>query len=265
MGIYIILGLAELYKATCDVTDIELAIHTALSVKERLLSSSNQHIGAVVPALEPGTRRLGDWLHFLHALTALLNAYDSEETSYLARYCVRIICERHWQPEEHMLVELLTDKFKPYPIGNNEVTGVYSWHAIQACWLVMEEALRVGHRQTYLQGVNMGISTLDRYFIEGKGLACHNSAYNRSSNPAGNRALYPWGALDDMLVYCLMVLEHQHLANVIDYYNKCFAVHQTKPEDTSGVLHTPRRFFYTIAILERMIQRGYRVSGIFQT
>ena len=75
---------------------------------------------------------------------------------------------------------------------------------------------------------------------------------------------YTWGALDDVLVYCLLTIEHTHDPVVINYYNNCFKVYSAKPEKivTNGLLHTPRQFFYSIDILERIISRGGKVSGL---
>ena len=74
-----------------------------------------------------------------------------------------------------------------------------------------------------------------------------------------------WGALDDVLVFCLLTIEHSHDPTVINYYNDCFKLYSSKPEKivTNGLLHTPRQFFYSIEILERIIARQGKVSGVF--
>lgn len=261
--IYMVLALTELYKATKDEKNIELAINTAKSVMARLLSPSNLHIKAHTEALEPGAHRLGDWQHFLSALTPLLKVKRDPAVEFIARYCVRVICQDHWQPKDGVLLELLDDKLRPYTFdavnwGDFKARAVHGWHSIQACWMVMDEALRVKHYPTFRQGVQMGLSTLEHSYIDGKGIP----AYNPQAKPQPTDTFFPWSALDDMLVYCMMVLEHSHEPSVINYYNKCFELHNSKPESigTSGLLHTPRRFFYTIDILERMISRGGNVS-----
>jgi len=267
--IYMMLGLTELYLATKDDRYLNLAINTAFAVKDCLLNPAYQHVGAAVPALEPGTRRLGDWTHFLHSLTALLKVCDNKAIEYIARYCVRTICERHWQPKERMLLELLDDKFRCYYLDQhyNELDRprmIYGWHAIQASWMVMEEAKRVNHYPAYRLGIEMGVATMEDSYTPGEGMVAYDVAYNPSTSVDG-AAYYPWGALDDILVYCLMVLEQSHEAFAIDYYNSSFRLYNSKPNaiGTAGLLHTPRRFFYSIAILERIIERGGKVSGFF--
>ena len=263
--IYALQGLTELYKATKDEKDIDMAIGTAKSVMERLLSPSNLHIGAHADSLEPGTRRLPCWQHFLGALTPLLKVRRDPAIEKIARYCVRVICQDHWRPEYGVLLEMLDGQFKPYisdasSWGEFGLRGISGWHSIQACWMVMNEALRVMHQPTYRQGFEMGIAVLEKSYIEGKGIP----EYNPEVKPDPN-TIYPWGALDEMLVYCLTALEHSHDPVVINYYNKCFKLHNSQPEKvvTTGLLHTPRRFFYSIEILERMINRGGKVSGVF--
>jgi len=263
--IYMLQGLTELYKATKDEKDIELAINTAHSVMERLLSPSYLHVGAHVESLEPGTRRLGSWQHFLGALTPLLKVRPDPAVEKIARYCVRAICEYHWQPKDRVMLEVLDDHFRPYTFdspnwGDFKPRAISGWHSIQACWMVMQEALRVMHYPTYRQGLEMGIAVLEKSYIEGNGIP----GYNLEVKP-DPMVIYPWGALDEMLVYCVLALEHNHDPVIINYYNKCFELHNSKAENvvTTGLLHTPRRFFYSIEILDRIISRGGKVSGVF--
>lgn len=270
--IYIVQGFAELYQATKNEQDLDIAIKTARSVMERLVSSSYQHVDAHTKALEPGTRRLPSWQHFMGALIPLLKLKRDPAIEMIARYCVRVICEDHWQPEHGVLLEILDDRFQPYTFdapnwGDIRPRGISGWHSIQACWMVMEEALRVNHLPTYHKGLEMGISTLKRTYIDGMGIPSGIEGLSLEypgAELSTEGKIFPWGALDDVLLFCLSVLEHTHDPMVLSYYNKCFALHNSKPENTviSGLLHTPRRFFYTIGILERMIGRGGKVSGI---
>lgn len=269
--IYMVLGLSELYKATKEEHHLELAINTAKSVMARLLSPTYQHIKAHAEALEPGTRRLPSWQHFLYSLTTLLKVRRDPAVEYIARYCVRVICEDHWRPEYGVLLEMLDDQFRPYKFdasnwGDFKPMGVSGWHSIQACWMVMDEALRVQHYPTYRQGVEMGISTLDKCYLTGKGIPINETGITLNHPKAGlnKDGKFPWGTLDDVLMYCMIVLEHSHDPLVIKYYNDCFSLHNSKPENivTNGLLHTPRRFFHTIEILERMISRDGKVSGL---
>lgn len=271
--IYMMQGLAELYRATNDPRDIDLAIKTAISVKDRLLSPTYQHVEAHTESLEPGTRRLPSWQHFLAGLTIVLNVKRDPVVEKIARYCVRVICEHHWRPEHGVLLEMLDDHYRPYNFdaanwGNFHPQGVSGWHSIQACWMVMNDALRVAHYPTYRKGLEMGISTLEKTYIMGKGMPSDMAHGGLSLTHPGGRlnedGNFVWGALDDVLVFCLMAIEHSHDPLIIDYYNDCFKVYWSKPEKivTNGLLHTPRQFFYSIEILQRIIGRQGKVSGL---
>jgi len=272
--IYMMQGLAELYIATKDQRDLELAIKTAISVKDRLLSPTYQHVQAHTDSLEPGTRRLPSWQHFLAGLTILLKVNRDPIVEKIARYCVRVICEHHWRPEHGVLLELLDDNFRPYTFDSNNwgsfhPRGVSGWHSIQACWMVMNDSLRVSHYPTYRRGVEMGISTLEKTYIMGRGMPSDMDygglSLTQPTAKLNENGNFVWGALDDVLVYCLMAIEHNHDPVLINYYNDCFKVYSSKPEKivTNGLLHTPRQFFYSIEILERMIARGGKVSEVF--
>lgn len=271
--IYMMQGLAELYRATNDPRDIDLAIKTAISVKDRLLSPTYQHVEAHTESLEPGTRRLPSWQHFLAGLTIVLNVKRDPVVEKIARYCVRVICEHHWRPEQGVLLEMLDDHYRPYTFdaanwGNFHPQGVSGWHSIQACWMVMNDALRVAHYPTYRKGLEMGISTLEKTYIMGKGMPSDMAHGGLSLTHPGGRlnedGNFVWGALDDVLVFCLMAIEHSHDPLIIDYYNDCFKVYWSKPDKivTNGLLHTPRQFFYSIEILQRIIGRQGKVSGL---
>ncbi|MBM3402712.1 MAG: hypothetical protein FJY21_10470 [Bacteroidetes bacterium] len=271
--IYMMQGLAELYRASNDPKDLDLAIKTAISIKDRLLSPSYQHVEAHTESLEPGTRRLPSWQHFLAGLTILLTIKRDPVVEKIARYCVRVICEHHWRPEHGVLLELLDDQFRPYSFDANNwgkfyPQGVSGWHSIQACWMVMNDALRVGHFPTYRKGLEMGISTLKKTYMMGKGMPSDmNNGGLSLSHPGGQlneNGNIVWGALDDVLVFCLIAIEHGRDSQIIDYYNDCFKIYWSQPEKIviNGLLHTPRQFFYSIEILERIIGRGAKVSGI---
>ena len=262
--IYMILGLTELYIATKDEGDLSLAIQTAHSVMDRLVSPSYQQIGAHGSALEPGTHKVGDWIHLLSALTPLLKLQRDPAIEKYARFCVRNICERHWKPEHGLLFELLDDQFQPFTFdalnwGEPNLRHFNGWHCIQASWMIMDEALRVKHYPTFRLGIDMGFSTLDKLYVDGKGIITHgNPGY-----PEGG--FKPWGALDEVLVFCLMVLEHSHDTAALKYYNKCFGLYNSKPENFQPecLLHVPRRFFFTINILNRIIENKGRISGFW--
>jgi mannose/cellobiose epimerase-like protein (N-acyl-D-glucosamine 2-epimerase family) len=261
--IYMMQGLAELYRATKEEKDIILSINTAHAVMERLVSPFYMGIGAHGPGNEPGTRRLGSWQHFLGALTPLLRIYNDFSIEKIASYCVRMICDYHWLPEYSVLIEYLDSNYKPFSERSGNSRSVSGWHSIQASWMVMDEAIRINDYLTYRQGIEMGVSTLEKCYMHGKGIV---TIKNPEDRVTADHDFDPWNSLDDILLFCLMVLEHSYMPDIIDYYNKCFHFYNSKPENITHkcLMHTPRRFFYSIDILNRMIKNGGVVSNIFE-
>jgi len=263
--IYMIMGLTELYKATKNVEDLNIAIQTVYSVIKRLLSPTYQHVNAHGSALEPGTHRLGCLVHLLSVLTPLLRLHQDSTIEMIARYCVRILIERHWLPKHGLFVELLDDQFNQFsfdPInwGGPNLRHFNGWHGIQASFMIMDEALRVNYPPVFRQGMEMGFSTLKKLFIEGKGIsAIDNPGYSPGS-------FKPWNALDDVFVFCLMILEHAHHPLAIQYYNKCFDLYYSNFENYTPkcLLHHPRRFFVSINILNRILKNDGQVTGFLR-
>jgi len=265
--IYMVLGLTEFYKATKDDKDLELAIETSHSVMNRLLSPVYQHIDAHGPTLEPGTRRLPSWQHFLNSLTALLKVKRDPAIEKIARYCVRAICEKHWQPKDGVLLEVLDDHFHPYVFdspkwGEGENRNISAWHSIQACWTTMDEAVRVKDYPTFRRGLEMGYVTLAKCYLEKKGLV---PLENPGAKPDLDKPIHPPRALTDALVFCLMSLEHMHDPKAISYYNEIFSLYNSKPDELAAqdLLHTPRLSFRSIEILTRMIANQGKASDAF--
>ncbi len=260
--IYMMQGLAELFRATKDEKDINLAIRTAYTVKDRLVSPSYQGIDAHGPAHEPGTRRLGSWQHFLYALTSLLRIKNDLSIEKIASFCVRMICDYHWLPEHRVIIELLDSQYKPFSERSRISRSVSGWHAIQASWMVMDEALRIKDYPTYRQGIEMGFSTLEKCYVHGKGIT---SIRNPEDRAKPEYQFNPWNSLDDVLIFCLMILENNHHPIALEYYNKCFDLYNSKPENITHkcLLHTPRRYFYSIDILNRMIENKGKISDFW--
>ena len=262
---YMIQGLAEYYRAASNQEDLDLAVATAYGVMERIVSPSYQHLYSHGPSHEPGTKRLGTWQHFLGALTPLLRCTDEPGVANIARMCVRNIQERHWHPELGVAFEHLDDRFEPFkadPLQRHRV--VSGWHSIQGAWMSMDEGLRLGHRKMFLDGLEMGRTTLEKCWVDGRqfsGLMDLESPEARPREPGSIKGITS-GALDDVLVFCLIAIEHTHEAWAVKWYDKAFTAGYKYPENWKRrcLLHHPRRLLFSIEILGRMIERGGRVS-----
>ena len=267
--IYMVLGLAEYYRAAGGAENLDLAVETAYGVMERVVSPAYQHLAGHGSSHEPGTKRLGTWQHFLNSLTPLLVLRNDEGVANIARMCVRNIMERHWRPEYGVMLEHLDDRFEPFradPQQNHRL--VSGWHSIQAAWMSMDEALRRGHRPMFREALEMGRQTMEKCWVEGKrfsGLVDRSSPEQAPVEPPKLAGIAS-GALDDALVFCLMAIEHTDEAWAYNWYDKVFAAGYRYPEHWRRrcLLHHPRRLFLSIQILDRIIARGGRPSDFLR-
>jgi len=266
---YIAMGLGEFYEATGDEKMKQLAIDSVHGVNERIVDPDYQHLGGHGAGHEPGTKRLGTWQHFLSALTPLSRQTDDYGVQMIARMCVRNILERHWRPDLGVAFEHLDDMFQPFradPLQNHRM--ISGWHSVQAAWMVMAECLRIGHRENFMQALEMGRVTLEKcWYDDGKeaGLSSLSNPEAKPNPPSANGWL-PWGAIDDAMVFTLLALEHTNAPWAYTWYDKVFRTSYAHIDRQirEGLLHHPRRLFFAPDIIGHMIDRGGRVSDFLQ-
>ncbi len=275
-SIYMILGLGEFYHATGIEEARDLAVKTAYRVTEIALSPTYQAQGHG-PWYEPGTKRLGTWLHFLNALTPLLKYTEDPGVEKIAKMCVRNILNRHWQPEGYAFETLQAD-FTPYPNDlfiddeekgyQNQARWVNNFHTMEAAWMVMEEALRVGNRAMFEKGMELGKFHLENYWVERSGeKGIIQFLRPDDPDPTEGRDICKPYVFKEIFIMLLLILEHRHEDWAVEWFEKSFSYACDKPlpwpwRDT---LHQPRGAMYCYEILERMIERNGRVSGFFDS
>jgi mannose/cellobiose epimerase-like protein (N-acyl-D-glucosamine 2-epimerase family) len=263
---YVILGLTEYYKAVDDKKLLDIAIETAHGINERIVSPSYQHLGAHKNGFEPGTKILGTWQHFLGSLTPLARATGDYGVGMMARMCVQNIMERHFSREYGVFFEYLDDEFKPFrPGGDPELRKISSWHSVQSAWMCMDEALRLNHRAMFMDACEMGRLTFEKCWREDDDGGLIGLDYPEQ-NVKDSRDSQAWERLDDALVLLLLAIEHTHAPWAVYWYDKVFAFGAKHPEkwNRNGLLHHPRRLFFSLEILDRMITRKGRVSNFLE-
>jgi len=87
-----------------------------------------------------GPRILGHWMIMLRLSTGMLRAKEDKEIEALADRCVDMLMNKHNNPHFDLLIEVLNHDFS---IPNGPLSQfVYIGHAIEALWMVMDEAIR---------------------------------------------------------------------------------------------------------------------------
>lgn len=273
--IYMILGLGEYFRASGDEEAWRLAVDTTTAVSRTVLSPYYQGRG-IGARFEPGIRQLGVWLHFLSALTPLLKYREEPGVEGIARTCMRYILRHHWQKEGGFAFEFLDRDDQPFAddyLSIQDLPGddyfgdgkqrlrlrfVSSWHCLQAAWMSMEEAVRLGDRRSFREGLAFGYGILNRAWEGGRdGGLLEFETPDGWKKTRGNGGK-PTGSLSEIFVFTLLAFEHTGSPVAADWFDKIFKCAYDKPErwDRMDTLHQPRGTMFSLQILERIIGRG---------
>lgn len=272
--IYMILGLQEYYRAGGDAAALRMAVETSYKACEAFLAPHYQG-GGHGPAYEPGIKRLGTWVHFLYPVTLLLEQTRDEGLERLARMSVRRILRDHWRRDKGFAWECLDAGFEPYSddylsaIGGDDPQAFHhisGWHSIQGAFKVMLEALRVGSREMFREGLEFGWRTLELHWIDGPRGGLGNFAGEAALRRKEPQAPPPPYSLYDAFVFCLTAFEHTLAPEAAAWFDRAFTLAQGMPggiNNGSLTLHEPRGIMTCLEILDRMIARGGRASDFF--
>jgi len=274
--IYMILGLGEYYKASGVEEVQEIAVKSAHRVMEILTSNwiqIPQH-GPVVEHFgsyrEPGTRRLGCWMHFLSTLTPLLKYTEEPSLEMIVRFCVRNILERHYQRDKRFAYEFLQWDYTPYSksyLTHETMRVADGFHSVESAWMSMDEALRVGSREMFLDALGFGKDVMEMLWLERDGKQGLVRYYWPVDPDPMKRAriLSPY-VMNEVWVLLLLGLEHTREQWLVDWFDRSFtySYETAKLEFPYGeTLHHPRGLMFGMEILDRMIARKAKVSDFF--
>ena len=252
---YVALGLAEFSKATGDTEALETALNTIYKANSNILAPDFMFYGAwdARRVFPPGSKFLGIWLHFLNTLLPVGDLTHDSRVEQIANMCVRNIVEHHWRPERGSFVEILDQDFNPMGMSHHDA----NWHGVQSAWMCMWQALRTDDQDLFMRAMEMGRIQLRRGFT---------SEFENIDINAPLEDLPRWGPLEDYMLFCLIAIEHTHAPWAVYWYDKVFKFAYQRPDrfEQYDLLHQPRRLFYTIEILDRMIDREGRVSDFLE-
>jgi hypothetical protein len=266
------MGLGEYYHATGDETAASLALESAHAINKVLTSNSFQAPGMgprsefVESWREPGTRRLGFWIHFLSALTPFLKYKPDPSMEMMAAFCVRNILERHYQKDLRFAYEFLQFDYTPYSkshLTHETFRVADGFHSVEASWMCMDEALRRGNRPMFEQALELGKDVMELLWLE-RGGEQGLVRYYWPDDPdpmARARILEPY-VMNEVWVMLLLGMEHSSETWMVEWFDKSFtyAYKTGKIQFPYGeTLHHPRGLLFALEILDRMIAReGHR-------
>ena len=271
-SIYMILGLGEYYRATGSEEACMMAVNTTCRVTEIVLSPHYQAHGHG-PWYEPGTKRLGTWLHLLNAVTPLLKYTDDPGIEKIAKMCVRYMLNYHWRPDLGVAFETLQPDFNPYPDDlfvddeergyQNQARWVNNFHTMEASWMIMDEALRVGNTSMFMEGMKLGRVHLEKFWVR-RGSEQGIIQFLRPDDPdplKGRDICKPY-VFREIFILLLLAIEHTREDWAFEWFDRVFSYAYEKPLEWPWMdtLHQPRGVIFCLEILDRMIARGGRAS-----
>lgn len=270
--IYMFLALGEYYHATGDEEVAELAARTAHAINKVLTSNDFQAPGmgprsALYGSFrEPGTRRLGFWMHFLSALTPYLRYKEDPAIEMIARFCVRNMLERHYDRDKRLVYEFLQWDYTPYPKSyhTHETLRVADgFHGVETSWMCMDEALRTGNYDMYMDALGLGKDVMEMLWLERDGKQGLVRYYWPDDRDPMERAkiLDPY-VMNEVWVMLLLGMEHTSESWLVDWFDRSFTYSYKTGKicfPYGETLHHPRGLLFCLQILDRMIDRdGYK-------
>lgn len=285
--LYIADGLAEFARATGDDTWWNMAreiLMKCLWVYDRDDYGPDMgrgYLGKDAPQM-PGIRIMDDWMLFLWIATQMLQQKSDTDLVLLSAQCRDTIMTKFYNPETGLTGEILNhDYTRPM---NDYAQVVNFGNNFQALWHVMASALRIGAESLF----NKAAERLRKH-IE----VALDDIYGGVLNVLVNVDKNIW-RLDkahyvqaEPLVGLLYVIEHtgaewaqELFGKIYDYEQKTFHLRQynhplwvnsadrkgmfdLKKSNRIGNFHQPRHLMLNLLSIERMIERGGKVSNIF--
>jgi mannose/cellobiose epimerase-like protein (N-acyl-D-glucosamine 2-epimerase family) len=277
-SIFTILGLGEYFRATGDSAVRDLAVKSAFRVTEIILSPHYQ-APAHGPWYEPGTKRMGTWLHHLSTLTPLLKYTSDDGLDKIAQMCVRNILQYHWQPRYGLSFEVLRPDMTPHPNDffidaetrtfTNQPRQVNNFHSMEAGWMIMDEALRRGNRGMFTAAMDFGRSHLEKSWVDERGRRGLVQFF-RPDEPESFKTgplVLPY-VMQEVFIMLLLAIEHTGAHWAVKWFDRVFE-HSYGKEPLEwpwyDTLHFPRGLMFCCDILNRMVEREGKMSEFMET
>lgn len=241
------------------------------------------YLGKDAPVLPGGARAQGHWFMFLNTVTTILRARPDRELQSVADRCVDMIMNKHYDPRWDLHREVLNHDLT---VPDNDAAHLaYVGHTIETLWMVMDEAVRRRDKNLFesaakrlkrhlevswddvyggvfrnLRNVDKNIWDVDKagwvqmeslvgllMVIEHTGADWAKQWFDR---------LYPW-------VVSKFPLKPYGLPLWMDYADRWVTFNKGDGSRRAENFHFPRHLMLNLLAVERMIQRGGKISGVF--
>ncbi|MFH1742047.1 MAG: AGE family epimerase/isomerase [bacterium] len=284
--LFIAEGLAEYAKASDRMEYWDLAKQIVLKcVKIYDRTDYDPAIGRTYlgpdARLFPGARIQGVWMVLIRVATQMLRTKTDADLEQLAGRCVDAIMNYQYNPEFGLNNELINhDLSRP---DNEYAQLVYTGHALETLWMVMDEAVRTRNKALFEETAERFRRHFEVAWDDVYGGVFRNLQHVDNNIWEVDKVLW---AQEEVLIGALMIVEHSGLDwasgifwKMYDYVMEHYPLKKhgyplwnlaadrkaTFEEQTTrvGNYHHPRHLMLNLLSLERMIERKGRTSGIF--
>ena len=283
-GLFIANGLQELSKAPgCEMYH-DPAREIFLGCMRRYDNPAYDYLVTYLRADPPpirGPRVLGHWMVILRCATQMLEFDSDPEIEAIAGRSVDAIMRHHHNPAYNLMNEVINHDLSR--TDDDYAQFSYTGHAIETLWMVLYEAMRLGDRRLFEEAADKF-----KFHVEVAWDDVYSGAF-RSLDHVDNNVWKVDKALwlqEEILIGTLCMIEHTGdewaktwFVKVFDYVQDRFPLRQygfplwilyadrkvtfKRHYTRIGNFHHPRHLMLNLLSLDRMIERGGKVSGLF--
>ncbi len=287
--LFIAEGLAEYSKATSREEYWQTAKELVLKCmrlydREDYRPTIGQTYLGSEARLFPGARIQGVWMVMLRVATQMLRMRSDAAIESIARRSAEAVLKHHYNPRLRLNNELLShDLSRP---ANEYSQLVYTGHAIETLWMLLDEAVRLKDREMFET-----VAERFKRHVEVAWDDLYGGVFRNLMNADGNvwtldKVLW---AQEEVLIGSLIIVEHtgadwarKMFSEVFHYVQTTFPLRKygsplwmyagnrrvefeefkTRPKRVEN-FHHPRHLMLNLLALEQMIKRGGSISTHF--
>ena len=281
-GLFIAEGFSEYSRAAGDDSYWNLAKDILIRHLRRYDSPEYEYAvtyGPDIPTFK-APRVLGHWMVLIRLVTQMLENKSDPELETIANRCIEAITKRHFNPAFGLMNEAINHDFLRPTDGFEQFS--YTGHAIETLWMVLFEAARRKDRALYRQAAEMFKRHVEIAWDDVYGGEFRCLVHVDNNIWKVDKVLW---LQEEVLIGTLFMIENtgdrwaqEWFAKMYTYVMDKFPLKQygyplwivsadrkvTFEEKASRVenFHHPRHLMINLLALDRIIQRGNRVSDL---
>ncbi|MFC1607350.1 AGE family epimerase/isomerase [Candidatus Latescibacterota bacterium] len=282
-GLFIANGLSEYSKAVKDDRYWKIAKDILMDHMKMYDSPDYEYhvgYGPDIPAYK-GPRVLGHWMVLIRLATQMLEFTSDPDIENVADRSVEAILDYHFNPTCGLMNEALNHDLSRTDNGMENFS--YTGHAIETLWMLMYEAERKKDRALYDRTVEMFKRHVEVAWDDVYGGAFRCLVHIDNNEWKTDKVLW---LQEEVLIGTLFMIEHTGDEWAHEWFSKMFTYVQDKfplkqygyplwilgadrkvtfVEEYSrvGNFHHPRHLMLNLLSVDRIIERGNKISGIF--